>query len=150
MINDLIKMADKLDKMGLSKEANLLDDLIKKSSKIKNVEDVVSHFRSSPDDWRQAYEAFHKAISNPEDSGIMEYYPGWGREEFEKVYSAVEEDPAPFSLDTSDLLFLLQNHFDQNVSYKMSPKVISKITAGLKASGITGADLSEADRNILS
>lgn len=150
MIKDLIKIADRLDAMGLSEEANFLDKLIKKSSdsfEKRNIDEVVSRFKNSsnPDLWSSVEPNIYniiKAPNNPESLQIKEMYPGWETKDFIELYSRMGEE---LDLVGSDFLLLLRNHFDPNSPYQMSKTVLSKVTEALHGIYLKYNELEESD-----
>jgi hypothetical protein len=152
MIKELVKVANRLDSLGLSAEADLLDRLIKRSFEQITVEDAISTFKRNPDPeaWKRVEPDFYNAISNPngmEAEELKRLYPGWSRKEYKELYLAMEGSLPELSID--DLLSLLRSHFNPSVPYQMSSALMSKVKDALNSLDIKESDLDESDKKVL-
>lgn len=116
MIKDLIKVASELDKLGLIKEANIIDLLIKKiasgdevtfndtsemmigevsssiseeeiAERAESINDLPLRFRSST---VQEIEAVRDAQPRTDEAYLRStYYPGWKDEDFNNLLSKI-------------------------------------------------------------
>jgi len=152
MIKELVKVANRLDSLGLSAEADLLDRLIKRSFEQITVEDAISTFKRNPDPeaWKRVESEFYNAINDPngtEAEELKRLYPGWSRKEYKELYLAMQGSLP--DLSTDDLFSLLRSHFNPSVPYQMSSGVMSKVEGALKSLDIKESDLDESDKKVL-
>lgn len=99
MIRELIKIANKLDAIGLTKEADYIDSIIRMAG--KKDEDFISlkpsdqeeRYMKSKSDW-ELDRAFYKTVI---EEGVlpahipMGFYKGWKKSDFKDILKAVDE-----------------------------------------------------------
>lgn len=143
MIKELIQLANLLDKKGLAKEADYLDNLIKSAqvepppptqwSQTKTPDDVIKFFKTDGlQSWLQhAKSEFEELAQDLEGNrerfeGILKYYPGWKQEDFQKVVNQMQ-DTFDRPITEKEILELLKSHLNSGVDFELSQSTLKGI-----------------------
>jgi hypothetical protein len=148
MIKDLIKIADRLDAMGLFGEANLLDKLIKISSNFepRTVDEVIARFKGDYRLWNHLRDEFEMMITSPENlesTKLKEIYPGWEMQDFDTVFKEMEGYSLISGIGAEELMLLLAEHLNESSEYTISDDILSKIITALDQAGVKGMSAKE-------
>jgi hypothetical protein len=169
MISNLIKVADRLDSLGLNREADMVDAIIRMASSDNTPEGLIKFYQTEEGKgkWRdQEPEFYGMAKNDPVTSSFKDsHYSDWNTDDFKKVIFAVNgrdefaydfseseaeriegllgytESDSGGSLTQEQVVKLLTGHFDKGTRYTMSKGLMDKITSV----NINMSDLEDAD-----
>ena len=175
MIKDLVKVANRLDALGLTKEADIIDSIIRVASSNKTPEDLIKDYKSKEGQriWiglNLEADFYDMAKNSPEANELKSlHFSDLNTDDFKKVISGVNgrdafadsfgeseaerignllgytELESGVTLTQEQILKLLAGHFDKGTPYTMSKSLLDKITSV----GLTTSDLEEADMKYL-
>ncbi len=97
MLKELIKLATHLDNIGMSKEADYLDAIIKKIATLDEPSDsrinhLIGLYKSFPDEWSEVRESFYAMALGSNEYPKEVLYKSWRPEHFQRVMREVIGD----------------------------------------------------------